>query len=270
MNEIAPPQPQISSTEFAMMGNDLSKLNPKQRADYVKTVCESLKLNPFTNPLQYITLNGKLTLYATKGASDQLRAIHGISITITEQKREADSYIVRVKAKNAQGREDEDMAIVTLTKEDGEWTENKNTGKKFFKKNGNLIPMQGDELANAMMKCLTKAKRRVTLSICGLGMLDETEVETIKGAKPVDVTEPEPEPQKIEPPKKQTQEESYLVTAGEFKGKRVSDIETDDMINYLARLEEYQKTSTKKPTKLVIEIMFNMEEELKRRNGELK
>jgi hypothetical protein len=33
------------------------------------------------------------------------------------------------------------------------------------------------------MKCETKAKRRVTLSICGLGMLDETELETISGSK---------------------------------------------------------------------------------------
>ena len=36
-----------------------------------------------------------------------------------------------------------------------------------------------------MMKAETKAKRRVTLSICGLGMLDETEVETIPHAYPV-------------------------------------------------------------------------------------
>ncbi|MDQ3831524.1 MAG: hypothetical protein M3361_19940 [Candidatus Tectomicrobia bacterium] len=41
---------------------------------------------------------------------------------------------------------------------------------------GNL---RGDALANALMKCETKAKRRVTLSIAGLGWLDETEIETI-------------------------------------------------------------------------------------------
>jgi hypothetical protein len=34
-----------------------------------------------------------------------------------------------------------------------------------------------------VLKCVTKAKRRVTLSICGLGWLDETEVETIPVAK---------------------------------------------------------------------------------------
>ena len=30
----------------------------------------------------------------------------------------------------------------------------------------------------------TKAKRRVTLSFCGLGILDETEIESIPGARP--------------------------------------------------------------------------------------
>ena len=38
-------------------------------------------------------------------------------------------------------------------------------------------------MANARMKALTKAKRRLTLSLCGLGMLDETEVVSIPGAQ---------------------------------------------------------------------------------------
>jgi hypothetical protein len=40
----------------------------------------------------------------------------------------------------------------------------------------------GEALEIAFLKAETKSKRRVTLSICGLGMLDETEVETIPGA----------------------------------------------------------------------------------------
>jgi len=39
------------------------------------------------------------------------------------------------------------------------------------------------------MKAVTKAKRRLTLSLCGLGWLDETEIETIPDAKPVVVQE---------------------------------------------------------------------------------
>jgi len=42
--------------------------------------------------------------------------------------------------------------------------------------------MQGN-LGNVQMKAVTKAKRRLTLSLCGLGWLDETEVETIRDAR---------------------------------------------------------------------------------------
>ena len=51
---------------------------------------------------------------------------------------------------------------------------------------GNL---KGDFLANACMKAETKAKRRVTLSIVGLGFLDESEAETIPNAQRVVVNE---------------------------------------------------------------------------------
>jgi hypothetical protein len=43
----------------------------------------------------------------------------------------------------------------------------------------NIANLKGEALANALMKTETKAKRRATLSICGLGFLDETEVEDI-------------------------------------------------------------------------------------------
>lgn len=39
--------------------------------------------------------------------------------------------------------------------------------------------LRGDAKANALMKAETKAKRRVTLSIAGLGWVDETEIDTI-------------------------------------------------------------------------------------------
>ena len=45
--------------------------------------------------------------------------------------------------------------------------------------------LQGDNLCNAMMKAETKAKRRVTLSICGLGFNDESEMDSLKDARKV-------------------------------------------------------------------------------------
>jgi hypothetical protein len=50
----------------------------------------------------------------------------------------------------------------------------------------NKKDMRGD-FGNALMKAVTKAKRRLTLSICGLGMLDETEISSIPDATPVQV-----------------------------------------------------------------------------------
>jgi hypothetical protein len=41
---------------------------------------------------------------------------------------------------------------------------------------------QGEARANLLMKAESKAKRRVTLSLCGLAVLDELEVETIPNA----------------------------------------------------------------------------------------
>ncbi|PEE97808.1 hypothetical protein CON21_26190 [Bacillus thuringiensis] len=47
-----------------------------------------------------------------------------------------------------------------------------------------LSPVQ---LAHALMTCETKAKRRATLSLCGLALMDETEVDTLSGIKRFDI-----------------------------------------------------------------------------------
>jgi hypothetical protein len=47
--------------------------------------------------------------------------------------------------------------------------------------------LQGEALANALMKATTKAKRRATLSICGLSFVDESEIDSIQDARTVEV-----------------------------------------------------------------------------------
>jgi hypothetical protein len=56
---------------------------------------------------------------------------------------------------------------------------------------------QGEARANLLMKAESKAKRRVTLSLCGLAVLDELEVETIPDAKKQQVPELPPATPKI-------------------------------------------------------------------------
>ncbi|HEU5086059.1 MAG TPA: hypothetical protein VFT99_01395, partial [Roseiflexaceae bacterium] len=149
--------------EQAAVVGDLSKLSPDQRMRYYGEVCHSLKLNPLTRPFEYIVLNGKLTLYARRDATDQLRKIHGVSIQIVSRERLEDVYVVTARATTSDGRCDESIGAVPLTN------------------------LRGEALANAYMKAETKAKRRVTLSIVGLGMLDETEVGSIADARPAQV-----------------------------------------------------------------------------------
>ena len=150
--------------EGVLLGGDLSQLTSAQRVTYYQRVCESMGLNPLTKPFSYIQLNGKLTLYALKDAADQLRKLHGVSIDDVDIVESETQFTVKVKGHDKTGRSDVEVGVVS--KKD----------------------MQGKQ-ENVQMKAVTKAKRRLTLSICGLGMLDETEIETIPNARPVEIAE---------------------------------------------------------------------------------
>ena len=147
--------PTPATLNDVLIRGDLSKLTEAQRTEYYLNVCRSLGLNPLTKPFDYLTLSGKLVLYAKRDAADQLRKLNGISIEIVSRERAEDLLTVHVRAKDKTGRSDEDFGVVPF-------------------KGG-----AGEIAANAWMKAVTKAKRRVTLSISGLGFLDETEVDSI-------------------------------------------------------------------------------------------
>lgn len=188
MSSLAVREEQAAIMERVVAVGDLANLSPQERVNYYTAVCESVGLNPLTRPFEYIELNNKLTLYARKDATDQLRRLHNISITIQSREIVDDVYLVVAQARAADGRTDESIGAVPLVKEQGEWVQGR-TGKRYFKRSGEFSPLVGDERANAMMKAETKAKRRVTLSICGLGWLDETELETIPTAQHVTVAD---------------------------------------------------------------------------------
>lgn len=161
--ELAVYEPNTTAIEAVIAKGDLAKLSPGERVNYYMATCRSLKLNPMTKPFDYINLSGKLTLYATRTAADQLRKENGVSIEPPDISYVDDLIVVKVSAVDKTGRRDTDLGAVFL---------------------GNL---KGADKANAIMKAITKAKRRVTLSICGLGWADESEIETIHNAQVVDV-----------------------------------------------------------------------------------
>jgi len=148
--------------ERVLIEGDLSRLTPDQKLAYYLKVCESLALNPYTKPFDYLRLNGREILYARKDATDQLRKTQHVSIVGLTRERLDDLYVVTATARTPDGRSDSAIGAVMI----------KGLG--------------GEALANALMKAETKAKRRVTLSICGLGMTDDSEVESIPGAQRVD------------------------------------------------------------------------------------
>jgi hypothetical protein len=164
-----------------LLHGDLKNLTASQKVSYYRAVCESVGLNPLTQPFQYLVLNGKEILYARREASEQLRKMHAVSIDIVARELVEGTYTVTARATLPDGRRDESI------------------GAKW------LGELKGEVRANAIMACESKAKRRVTLSICGLGMLDETEVadipapamghyDTVQAPPPPALEPPAPDP----------------------------------------------------------------------------
>lgn len=155
-----PPAPMPEVVERVIAMGDLSRLSTEDRVAYYVARCEAAGLDPRTQPFQYLSLQGKLTLYATKTATDQLIAMHRLNVQILSRGFDADGiYVVQCRVSFPDGHSVEDVGVLFIAP-----------------------TTQGEALANAYMKAITKAKRRTVLSACGLGILDETEVETIPGA----------------------------------------------------------------------------------------
>jgi hypothetical protein len=141
--------------ESIFAAGDISRVAPELQAKHYDQVCRSMGLNPATMPLVPIRLNGKLVLYPGRGATDQLAAIHRINREIVEGPEVRDILGSKVgyakcRATHPNGRTE--TAIATIPASDP---------------------------AMLYMKLETKAKRRATLSILGLGMLDDAEVQDI-------------------------------------------------------------------------------------------
>ena len=162
-------------------GGDASKLTPDQRTQYYLMRCKTAGLDPRAQPFQFMSLQGKLILYATKACTDQLASSHSIRVEVVSQETTPDGIrVVTVRAIAKDGRQTDEIGCVSIKAK------------------------SGDDLANAYMKSVTKAKRRAILSLCGLGCSDETELE-IPGAQVVPIEPPKemkrPQAAKAEPQK---------------------------------------------------------------------
>jgi len=141
---------------------DISALSQEDKGKYLFALCKSQGLNPWTRPFDFITLNGKLTVYANKGAAAQLADVRQISSEVVYEgplrigdKLNEGIYQVSMKFTDSKSRVSFETGAVTIQ------------------------GLQGEALSNAIMKCWTKCKRRGTLSHAGLGFPDEAELDSI-------------------------------------------------------------------------------------------
>jgi hypothetical protein len=193
-----------------VLNGDISKMNEVQKVQYYDSLCKSLNLNPATQPFQIIKFQGKEKLYATKDCTEQLRKLNGVSVIDMETKIEKDIIITKVKVQDKSGRIDISTGAV------------------------NIKGLSGDNLANATMKSETKAKRRATLSICGLGILDEAELDTMPKFETKSITD------KIK---------------DEFQGEDIIEQENIDKLTALPeKIKEGLRLVTNKNSKKAIEL----------------
>lgn len=155
-----PPDPILQDEKLwqVVASGDLKGLSPAQKSAYYLYRCRVEGLNPASQPFTYMNMQGKEILYGGKTAADQLRKLHGISIVSVEVDDDGEYIRCAVRVRDTTGREDYEEGIVF-------------TGTS-----------KGAQRANDRMKAISKAKRRATYSICGTGVLDETEVADIPGS----------------------------------------------------------------------------------------
>lgn len=154
----------------AIMNNDLSQLSEIERVGYVNQLCDKIGISLLSRPFDFLVTGKKIQLYANKNCCEQLRQKYGISIKIVNKSKDdfGDGVVIySVTAEGTMGdRTDTSIGSVVIPR--------------------NMSP---EAIANAIMKAETKAKNRVTKSLIGLGMLDESELDTVPNVKKISFEE---------------------------------------------------------------------------------
>lgn len=161
--------------ERILSKGDIGGLPIAERNLFLVALAKHYGLDPAGRPFDIIkTKDGRMIPYANKNAAEQLRKIHCISLEVLDrgllklgEAINPDIYVVTARASmtsNGEKRINDAIGAVSLKGQ------------------------MGDDLANKLMTADTKAQRRATYAICGLGMLDETEVATLPQAQPIPMT----------------------------------------------------------------------------------
>jgi len=116
-------------------------LSDEQKVEYGNWLSMKMGVSPDLRPIDFIPTKNGLKPYLNKGAAELIRDVRSISVTAITVSEQNGMYVVICNVRDTKGRIDSDI---------GAWP-------------------KGEEPHNSLMKAVTKAKRRATLSMCRLG-----------------------------------------------------------------------------------------------------
>lgn len=157
----------MSDVAAFMTSGDLSRMTKQVKDQFITSLSGKIGIPPYPPPFMFaVDKRGKETLVPTKHLAQALRDKCGISTEITYQgpllmgNGEVDNtiYVVKVKGTLPNGRSAEDMGTGAFV--------------------GDSAVGRGK--ADEILKTVTKANNRVTYNLLGLGLLDETEVDSMR------------------------------------------------------------------------------------------
>jgi hypothetical protein len=156
---------------FGMFGaqGSIHHLDDSMKRALIVKLGNALGLNQYTMPFRiYRDIRGAEFLYATKECCAQLRHLNGISILSLEERIDGDFAICKVSGMNKHGRVSYEIGSV------------------------NIAILDGQDKSNGQMWAVTKAKRRLTLDLSGLGVLADVEVKDMTEVAEYNVLEETP------------------------------------------------------------------------------
>ena len=173
-----------------LIRGDVSSVPREALLRYVFTFCERVGISPLAVPFSLLKTQRGMQLVANRNFYDAVASKYSVSRECVGEGffEGTKLYYTRYRATTPDGRVTEDMALV------------------------DTAGLNGNDLANAIMKAHTKGRNRVTRAHLGFPFPDETEAETVPGASVVSIEEmpnagngepPAPEP---EPPKANDQQ----------------------------------------------------------------
>ncbi len=157
-----------------LLSGDLSSVPPMARASLYVALCRYIGVDPIERPFLIFSDKGRTVLYAARSCTSALCRSRGISRELLGVEIKTigghEMAVARARATiDETGRHDEATGAVPML----QWDKGANRWRE----------PSPDEVANTVMKAETKAKRRAVLDLVGLGIPDESEVATIRGAR---------------------------------------------------------------------------------------